>query len=212
MSGRVRLPRPSELCEVRDLHHFARCLEARYGGNKIPDYSQFFPEAQARILSQMGSEGNPPRHPERQPEELAAWREEFDCAIYTSLLLGAVFARAYTQPFVGESSLSALGKTLQGLMHGGVTRRSSPLEGAPRPAEFSEEQIGELLRCPVFDFQTNLTSAKEELFGPVAEWFIASALEGERRRPPPATPAGSQEPGQLRRKMRLFDLDPTAWP
>ncbi len=113
-------------------------------------------------------------------------RERFHAAAYTTLLMGAVLARAYNQPFYPDVTRTSPSdeearkcrKTLFDLMRkASVSRWSYSFLGV------EEEEREYLRRFPVFDLNDELRGQKET-FGLFIEWFINSTILKHRARPP----------------------------
>ncbi len=118
---------------------------------------------------------------------MGIWRQRFHEAAYTSLLMGAVFSRAYNQPIYPETTQasSALGEEAN---EEAVVARRDLLDllgkTSCRSASFSplvidEERRNYLSRFSVFDLNDALGSQKET-FGPFIKWFFQSAILGTK--------------------------------
>ena len=122
---------------------------------------------------------------------MGIWRQRFHEAAYTSLLMGAVFSRAYNQPIYPETTQasSALGEEAN---EEAVVARRDLLDllgkTSCRSASFSplvidEERRNYLGRFSVFDLNDALGSQKET-FSPFIKWFFQSAILKYQTEPP----------------------------
>ena len=89
------MPSPSELTAVLDLHHLVRCVEVKYCHYKV---NEDFDSYEIHERWPVDREPPPPLSTPEEPEGMGVWRERFHAAAYMSLLMGAVFARAYNRP------------------------------------------------------------------------------------------------------------------
>jgi hypothetical protein len=94
------------MSDILNLHHLVRCLEIEYCSSSSPrlDYGYF--------NGWQDTQHTPPPEPSALAtadyiEDDWEWRERFDSAAYTALLLGAVLARPYSIPFIGGTDSSA---------------------------------------------------------------------------------------------------------
>ena len=111
---------------------------------------------------------------------MVAWRERFHAAFYTSVLMGAVLARAYNEPFfpnhiTGRDTKSeqCRGKILDKLKVNG--RNIEPGRGRPR-LRLDTEEVEYLTRFPVYDLGGDL-EAKRSVFEPFTRWLVETRLE-----------------------------------
>jgi hypothetical protein len=118
---------------------------------------------------------NPPPRPSDDSDDAYAQeakdrRECFHSTAYTSLLLGAAFARAYNLPFLDGTPFS----TEVQFRHG----------GAPW---FQLDDVGRaglkhlIHEYPAYDLMGTLT-CQDQLFGPILDWFVRSSLQEHKGR------------------------------
>jgi hypothetical protein len=144
--------------------------------------------------------------------DLDSWEARFYSVAYTTLLLGAILAPAYNEPFCPPSASSTL--AAQDEDHQTQTRTS--LVRKMRDAEkqgldsidITQHDIDYLLQFPVCQLQTDV-STQAAVFGEVAHWFIEHSLaESEAHEP--------FEPSKyLRNRLmysKLFYVGEGAWP
>ena len=99
---------------------------------------------------------------------MGIWRERFHAAAYTTLLMGAVLARAYNQPFYldmtqtspSDEEADAYRCKLSDLM-----RKASVSRGRYLELGIKDEEREYLRRFPVFDLNDEL-EAQKETFSP----------------------------------------------
>ncbi|KAH7629974.1 hypothetical protein B0T09DRAFT_399664 [Sordaria sp. MPI-SDFR-AT-0083] len=234
-------PSLQELDSVFGLHHFVRCVELRYCHNHLTINKAFATE-QAQNLWPEDRKPPPPINdnaPEDPGEGMRVWRERFHIAAYMSLLMGAVFARAYNAPFYPKeedldntplsslSSSSGNGGSLEAEARrkelGDLMRQASSDRSSERYFRLTvKEDMREYLRqFPVYDLNDEL-GGQEKVFGPFIEWFIRvtiSQYNSNKTIPKPATrdpsrPAIRVEIDRLyadRNCGRCPDLPGSAW-
>ena len=122
---------------------------------------------------------------------MGIWRERFPEAAYTSLLMGAIFSRAYSQPFYpettqasstsGEEASEKVDVVRQDLLD--LLGKTSYHYASFSPLVIDEENRDYLSRFSVFDLNDALGGQKET-FGPFIKWFIQSANLEHQAEPP----------------------------
>ena len=136
---------------------------------------------------------------------MRVWTERFHTAAYTSLLMGAVFARAYNEPFYPEN-LDATTSSLKTKLRGELwdLMREASLDGYRRPTIYIEHDMREYMRqFPVYDLNDELGGQKKA-FGLFIEWFIRSTLlEYNETTPIPAL----RDPSRPAVQLELDSLD-----
>ena len=194
-TGASRKPDSSELSAVLDLAHLVRCIEARYCDLKLPEGHYFWNQNASLEESNyqrwpLDREDPPPVNPPEEPQGMGIWRERLHEAAYTSLLMGAVFFRAYNQPFYPETTRAPSSAKEADEETDKSRREIIDLLGKTsyRYASFSpfvidEEKRDYLGRFPVFDLNDALGGQKET-FSPFIKWFIQSAISKHRAEPP----------------------------
>jgi hypothetical protein len=154
----------TELHEILALHHLLRYIETKYRAMYLLEFASYYPEQFTPDMAMQVPLPKPPDHTAAQEMKyLRIWRERFDIAAYTSLLFGAVFARAYNLPFFGNSTSPGWRRIL---------------ELSPRRDDRSwEAEVESFTRqFPAYDLLGTLT-AQDKLFGPIADWFLSSTLK-----------------------------------
>lgn len=145
---------------------------------------------------------------------MRVWTERFHTAAYTSLLMGAVFARAYNQPFypdVDDTSSSPSGdghledqspsseaearrKELWDLMRKASSDRSNERH---HRLTIKEDMREYLRQFPVYDLNNEL-GGQENVFGPFIEWYIRFTIsQYNKTTPKPASRDPSRPAIQL---------------
>jgi hypothetical protein len=120
---------------------------------------------------------------------MGVWRERFHAAAYTSLLMGAVFCRAYNQPFYPDPASPPDDEARQ--CRASLLERMRKADASYAHSYFvylwiQEREREYLRRFPVFDLNDELGRQKDT-FGPFIEWFIQSAIQQHRAGPPPSS-------------------------
>jgi hypothetical protein len=193
LRGELQKPNLADLMGVLGMHHLVRCAECMYRDCKseVPDEMyQGFPE----------TEGLQPNLDDVDDMVLdtEAWRDRFDFTAYTTLLLGAVLARAYNEPFspgtAYDSRLSLRRKISIASAEGAESIQLSPAE------------IDYMLEFPVCHLLVDVDK-QSGVFGDLAHWFIGHVLEDSRTRRPyqPTIPTGLNY-------RKLFNAGPDSWP
>jgi hypothetical protein len=131
----------------------------------------------------------PPVNTPEEPQGMDVWRERFHEAVYTTLLMGAVFARAYNQPFYppttraspsgeeADEGAEACRRELLDLLCKASARSALSYFGI---GEAERDYLG---RFPVFDLN-DTRGGQKETFGPFIEWFIRSVILQHQADPP----------------------------
>ncbi|KAK4031546.1 hypothetical protein C8A01DRAFT_42006 [Parachaetomium inaequale] len=164
LTGERRKPDLTELHEILALHHLPRYIETKYRDMYLLDFACYHSEQFTADMAMQGPLPKPAgRTAAQEMEYLRIWRERFDTAAYTSLLLGAVFARAYDLPLLGNSTSSAWRWILE-LCH----------RADNRAWEADVEYL--IQQFPAYDLLGTLAD-QDKLFGLVADWFIRSTLK-----------------------------------
>lgn len=179
-----RKPSLSELRAVLDLHHLVQCVEVRYCHLELPGDYFFWSGWYTRWPNDR--KPPPPINTPEEPEGMGIWRERFHAAAYTTLLMGAVLARAYNQPFYpdmtqtspSDEEADAYRCKLSDLM-----RKASVSRGRYLELGINDEEREYLRRFPVFDLNDEL-EAQKETFSPFIEWFIKATVLKHRAGPP----------------------------
>ena len=205
LSGELQKPSVDELKRVMDLHHLARCVEARYRQRPILRLAEYYEEAAAEYPPGEAREVAARSRPE-DIGSIEVWRERFDTTLYMSLILGAALTRAYRQPFIDDEPMPGTNEAKQ-------TRRSilekvNAMSGGSSPLlSLDAAELEYLQSYPVYrldiDFKTHDT-----VFSSLADWFMSTVLEDDRARPPISPPAPTP-----RINASLFNVaGPTSWP
>jgi hypothetical protein len=206
LAGKIRKPSIAELRDVLDLHHFARCLESKYRSishNDMP-YHQYYdswrhpasiqPPEPADDSTASGTEGQD------------VWRENFDTAVYTSLLLGAILSRAHNLPFFSKTASPARLRLLERF-------REYPSLGF-NGRDLSQLEVNYLVQnFAPYDLLGTLTR-QEVAFNSAADWFVQAALE-ELENSPPGPPSDVLTYQAFQNKERkLFNISRRSriWP
>lgn len=198
--GEIWKPEIADIKDVVDLHHLLRCIEPRY--HTVPDADNYnlrhFEAWQHTVHDE------PPQPDDassgKAAEDPKAWRERFDCAAYTSFLLAATLAWAYSLPFLDGSRFA--------------DRLISRFFGHSMVRDLSVAELGHLThQYPVYDTLGTLTH-QDGVFGPLADWFVRSALQEYKDA---ASGRSSDVASYLAfrdKPMRLFDISPRSyiWP
>ena len=182
---------PLELTAVLDLHHLVRCVEVKYCHYEV---NEDFDSYEIHERWPVDREPPPPLSTAEEPEGMGVWRERFHAAAYMSLLMGAVFARAYNQPFYPDNAASLpdhgadqCRRELFDLLRK-APRREPPHQQWRHGAilQIKEKEREYLRRFPVFDLNDELGGQKAVL-DPFIEWFIRSSLLKHRAGPLPSS-------------------------
>ncbi|KAK3402268.1 hypothetical protein B0T20DRAFT_345907 [Sordaria brevicollis] len=224
LAGELRKPSLRELDSVLGLHHFVQCVELRYCHDHLTINETYNrPEIQPQNLWPEDRKPPPPINtPEDRGEGMRVWTERFHTAAYTSLLMGAVFTRAYNQPFYpakvtaaqsssysssnGTSSRTEdqLRRTLWAFMRNSHLGFSD--EGQHRLTA-DEEILEYLRRFPVYDLNDELGN-QEKVFGPFIDWFVGFTIsQYNNAKPKPATRDPSRPDVELEIKRLEAALD-----
>jgi hypothetical protein len=193
LRGELQKPSLTELMGVLRMHHLVRCAECMYRDCKseVPDeIYQIFPERQGLQPNLDDVDG--------MVVDTEAWRDRFDFAAYTTLLLGALLARAYNEPFLlgtADDARMSLRKKIS----------IASAEGA-ESIELSPAEIDYMLEFPVSYLRVDIDK-QNGVFGDIADWFIGHVLEDSRTRRPyqPTTPIDIN-------RRKLFNAGPDSWP
>lgn len=175
----ARKPDIRELKQVRDLQHFARCVEHMYFRGNCED----------QMHHPWGDDHRVP------PEEQIRMRSRFHCAMYRVLFVGAALTREYLEPlFLGTvhgplgflSRIMALG---QEEAHGELAR-------------LTQEDITYLERFPVYDLEAG-QEKWEPVFGDLASWLLGDIESTFTDVPPPRLPARGMDAKELGRLQEV---------
>jgi hypothetical protein len=204
LAGEFRKPTLAELPEVLALHHLSRCLEAKYNSirhNDLPHHSYYDAWRHATSTEPASPAGD--CTPD-EAEDNHLWRERFDTAVYTSLLLGAVLTRAYFLPFLNETAspakLSLLGRFT-----------NDPFVGFNGPY-LSQPEVKYLVRSfAAYDFLGTFTH-QDLAFDSTADWFVHATLKDLEGTDPPSSALSYLAFQNKERK--LFHISPRSriWP
>lgn len=185
LAGTARKPNLTELRDMFALHHLVRCVEVRYCHVTLPDYYAGEHDGYGRWpFDRIPS---PPTSTPEEPQSMHAWRDRFHAAAYTTFLMGAVFCRAYQQPFYPGTTSSLddeAEESRRELLE--LMRKASIGRAWPPYLGVEEEERDYLRRFPAFDLNYEL-GAQTHIFGPFIEWFIQSTLLQYRTGPPPSS-------------------------
>ncbi|KAJ4419549.1 hypothetical protein N0V85_000959 [Neurospora sp. IMI 360204] len=220
LTGELRKPSLQELESVFGLHHFVQCVELRYITLKLHEGFANHHDL-SRWPLERDSVDLPLIFPE-EPEGMPVWRGRFHRAAYTSLLMGAVFARAYNEPFYApdldpdltssssttldqraaedapqamSDSHKARGELLNSIRRAVFNRVQGKFHHRENGAHnfyLQKEEIECLRQFPVYDLNDEL-GGQEKVFGPFIEWFMRSTVAEYRATEP--TPA-SRDPSR----------------
>jgi hypothetical protein len=208
LGGELRKPTLPELRDAFALHHLARCLEAKYQSlrhHELPRHSYY-------VAWNHPSGTQPPKPVDisavNKAEDPTVWRERFDTAVYTSLLLGAVLSRAYSLPFLDEtdsespSRLSLLDRFTD-----------DPLVGFDGDDLLPHEVNHLIHNFPVYDFLGTLTP-QDLAFDSLAEWFVHVSLKELEDSSPEPRPDVMTYMAFFNRERKLFNISPRSsiWP
>jgi hypothetical protein len=185
LSGFSCKPDLVELKQVMDLQHLVRCLEHTFfywqqcsHGNGASHWFMYEAHPPEDRWAHSGR-----RWPDEAAANLKLWQVRFYRSMYRLFLAGAVFARAYNQPFFSYSKFESLGYR----------------EG---DAEFQAY----LERSATYNFRVDDDDAEDAVFGPFATWLIANA-KAEARRRNFDVPAYWYRQAEKEGESRQFDLE-----
>jgi hypothetical protein len=189
----ARGPSPAEFNKIRDLDHFAQCIQARYTdaregpyhtvdaefstenlwmlSDRKPPPSLFPPPRDGPRIRWMWNRFSrpPPRYAPDHAEERRDWEASFNTSVYLSILIGALLARPYQGPFV-SSDVWTMWRLMINKPHGIV------ITGRITRDRFDQEFRGtlsavHLKRFAVFDF-VDAARKHDAVFGSVGRWLV----------------------------------------
>ncbi|KAH6696901.1 hypothetical protein F5X68DRAFT_238200 [Plectosphaerella plurivora] len=180
-----RMPDATEFQEMLDLHHLVSCVEVRYCHVTLPEH-YVWEQNNCERWPEDRIPPPPTGTPEEPGEGMRVWRERFHGAAYITLIMGAVFCRAYQQPFFPSTAPSSpdgneMEDSRRELLE--LMRKAVNSQSWCNPLEIKERERDYLRRFPIFDLTDEL-GEHSNIFRPFIEWFMGLALDQLQNGPP----------------------------